>query len=193
MFDLFFTFPGVFLLLPLMALIAIWVKLDSRGPIIYKQIRLGQYERPFYMYKFRTMIVDAEKKGLKITRGNDSRITRIGNFLRKYKLDELPQLFNVLRGEMSLVGPRPEVPEYIDTYTDSERGIVLSVRPGLTDYASIEFRNENELLSGSEDVHNDYINKILPIKKRYYIQYVEERSLWVDFKLILKTLRLIIG
>jgi len=192
MFDLSFSLLGVFLLTPLLVLVAILIKFDSRGPVIYKQIRVGQYGKLFRIYKFRTMVVNADKKGFNITIGNDSRITKTGDFLRKYKLDELPQLFNVIRGEMSLVGPRPEVPEYIDTYGEMERRIVLSLKPGLTDYASIEFRNENELLSESQDVHNDYIEKILPIKKRFYIRYVKERSLWLDFKLITKTLLLII-
>jgi lipopolysaccharide/colanic/teichoic acid biosynthesis glycosyltransferase len=192
LFDLLFVIPGLLLLLPIFLLIAIAIKRDGKGSIFFKQKRVGLKGKLFYVLKFRTMVMDAESKGAKITIGNDTRITKVGSFLRRYKLDELPQLVNVLKGEMSLVGPRPEVPEYIDFYTEKMKKIVLSVPPGITDRASIEFRNENELLAGSTDPVYDYRKKVLPIKIRYYAQYVEERSLWGDFLLIGLTLTAII-
>ncbi len=192
-FDLFFVVPGIIVLSPLMVFLVCWIKIDSRGPALFKQIRVGLGEEHFYVLKFRTMVVDAEIKGSKITIGGDPRITCAGKWLRKYKLDELPQLFNVLRGEMSLVGPRPEVPEYIEYYSKHDREIVLSVRPGITDMASIEFRNENELLRNSEDPIKEYRENILPVKIRYYKKYVHEQSLVMDFMLLLKTLKLILS
>ncbi|MCL4112780.1 UNVERIFIED_CONTAM: hypothetical protein GTU68_021798 [Idotea baltica] len=158
------------------------------GDVLFKQIRVGKNGNNFNVLKFRTMVLNAEKLGNKVTTGDDPRITPIGHVLRKYKFDELPQLFNVLKGEMSLVGPRPEVPEYVEFYPDDVRNIVLSVPPGMTDMASIEFVNENELLSGSKDPVNDYKNKVLPIKLKYYVDYVKQRSLFLDFKLIIKTI-----
>jgi len=188
LFDLFFVIPGLLILSPVFLLIALLIKRDDNGPILFKQVRVGQHGKLFKVLKYRTMVVDAEKKGAKVTTGGDPRITQIGHWLRKYKLDELPQLFNVLKGDMSLVGPRPEVPEYVKFYTEEQKQTVLSVPPGITDLASIEFRNENDLLAGSKDPVKDYREKVLPIKLKYYEQYVTERSLWLDFKLIIKTI-----
>ena len=187
-FDLTFVIPGLFVLSPVFFMIAFLIKRDSDGSVLFKQERVGLNGKLFKVLKFRTMVVDAEKKGAKVTTGGDPRITRSGQWLRKYKLDELPQLINVLKGEMSLVGPRPEVPEYVDFYTEDQKQTVLSVLPGITDIASIEFRNENELLSDSKDPVKDYKEKVLPIKLAYYEQYVTERSLRLDFILILKTI-----
>ncbi len=191
-FDLIFVIPGIFILSPVFLVIALLIKRDSNGPVLFKQKRVGLHGKPFKVLKFRTMVVDAEQKGAKVTTGGDPRITPSGQWLRKYKLDELPQLINVLKGEMSLVGPRPEVPEYVEFYTDKQKQTVLSVPPGITDIASIEFRNENELLADSKDPVKDYKEKVLPIKLSYYKQYVKERSLWLDFTLILKTVVAII-
>jgi len=187
-FDLFFVIPGLLILAPVLLIIALIIKLKDGGNVLFKQIRVGQYGKNFEVLKFRTMVLNAEKLGNKVTTGDDPRITPIGHVLRKYKFDELPQLINVLKGEMSLVGPRPEVPEYVEFYPDDVRNIVLSVPPGMTDRASIEFVNENELLSGAEDPVNDYKNKVLPIKLDFYVDYVEQRSLYLDFTLIIKTI-----
>lgn len=187
-FDLFFVVPGVLALSLVFLVIAFLIKREGNGPILFKQIRVGLNGRLFHVLKFRTMVVDAENKGAKVTVGGDPRITKVGHWLRKYKLDELPQLFNILKGDMSLVGPRPEVPEYVEFYSKEQKEIVLSVRPGITDKASIEFRNENELLAGSSDPVKDYREKVLPIKLSYYMQYVKEQSLWGDFKIVIKTI-----
>lgn len=186
-FDLFFVVPGILLLLPLFCVVALLVKFDSHGEVIFKQTRVGLHGKYFLILKFRTMIAASEAIGPKVTKLSDPRITRSGHFLRKYKLDELPQLFNVLKGEMSLVGPRPDVPEYVDFYPPDMQKVILSVPPGLTDTAFIEFRRENEILMHSKDVVKDYREKVLPIKLDYYQRYVHERSLWVDFKLIIST------
>jgi lipopolysaccharide/colanic/teichoic acid biosynthesis glycosyltransferase len=186
-FDLCCVLPGLILLSPLFLLIALWIKFDSRGPIFFMQTRIGQFGKPFKIIKFRTMF--SKTAGKKLTVGRDARITRCGHFLRRYKLDELPQLINILKGEMSLVGPRPEVPEYVEFYPDSIKEYVLSVPVGITDYASIEFHNESELLATSFQPEVDYIEKILPIKLAYHQQYVKEQSLYLDILLILKTLK----
>ncbi|MDR1701642.1 MAG: sugar transferase [Sporomusaceae bacterium] len=192
-FDLFFTIPGVVLLLPFFGIIGIWIKFDSPGSIFFRQIRVGKRGINFQMLKFRTMVADAEKKGKQITVGQDERITRCGKFLRKYKLDELPQLINVLLGEMSLVGPRPEVPKYVECYPVDTKNIVLSVPPGMTNFASLEYQeDEDELLAKSNDPELTYIQEILPVKLNYYVRYVNERSLYVDFCLILRTFYYII-
>jgi lipopolysaccharide/colanic/teichoic acid biosynthesis glycosyltransferase len=187
-FDLFFTIPGLLVLSPLLVFAAVWIKLDSTGPVFFRQQRVGRYGRLFKIFKFRTMVADAEFKGLKITVGRDPRITRSGTFLRHYKLDELPQLFNIVKGEMSLVGPRPEVPEYVAAYPPAVRETVLSVPPGITDFASIEFKEENSILAGAGDPHLVYVQKILPVKLALYEKYVRERSIWLDFRLVLRTL-----
>lgn len=188
LFDLFFVIPGLLVLAPVLIIIAILIKIKDGGNILFKQVRVGKNGKNFEVLKFRTMVLNAEKLGNKVTTGDDPRITPIGHALRKYKFDELPQLFNVLKGEMSLVGPRPEVPEYVAFYPDDVREIVLSVPPGMTDKASIEFVNENDILSGSTDPVNDYKNKVLPIKLDFYVDYVKQRSLWLDFTLIIKTI-----
>ncbi|MDM8558535.1 sugar transferase [Candidatus Parabeggiatoa sp. HSG14] len=187
LFDLCCVLPSLILLSPLFLLIALWIKLDSQGPVFFLQTRIGQFGKHFRIIKFRTMC--PFKKGPKLTIGSDLRITRCGYFLRHYKLDELPQLINVLKGEMSLVGPRPEVPEYVAFYPDGIREYVLSVPVGITDNASIEFRNESELLATSLHPETDYIEKILPIKLVYHQQYVKNQSLFLDISLILKTLK----
>ena len=188
LFDLFFVVPGLLVMDPFLMLISIMVKLDNSGPVFFKQLRIGHYGQPFYIYKFRTMVPDAEKLGTKVTVDRDPRVTRIGAILRKYKLDELPQLINVLKGDMSLVGPRPEVPEYVTCYSEEEKKIVHSVLPGITDIAAIEFRNEATLLSDAEEPEKEYISKILPRKIELYKRYVKERSMWLDIKLILMTI-----
>lgn len=188
LFDLFWTIPGLTILSPLLLAIALWIKLDSPGPVFFRQTRIGRHGNPFQVMKFRTMVTDAEQRGLKITVGRDPRITRSGHHLRKYKLDELPQLFNVLRGEMSLVGPRPEVPEFVACYPDDVRDKVLSVKPGITDRASIEYRDENALLANAPDPARTYREDILPVKLGYYLDYAEHHSLLGDLRLIVQTL-----
>jgi lipopolysaccharide/colanic/teichoic acid biosynthesis glycosyltransferase len=192
LFDFVASFFGLVLLTPVFVLAALWIKLDSKGGVFFRQERVGFQGVIFRTHKFRTMVLDAEKKGKQITVGVDSRITTVGSFLRKYKLDELPQLIDVLVGDMSLVGPRPEVPKYIDCYSDDEKHDVLSVKPGITDNASIEFRNENELLASSVDPEATYINKVLPKKIAIYRKYVIERSFFGDVAIIFKTIFLII-
>jgi lipopolysaccharide/colanic/teichoic acid biosynthesis glycosyltransferase len=192
-FDFVASFFGLMLLTPIFVLAALWIKIDSRGPIFFRQERVGFQGVPFRIHKFRTMILDAEKIGKQITVGADSRITAVGNFLRKYKLDELPQLIDVLVGDMSLVGPRPEVPKYIDCYSDDEKHDVLSIKPGITDNASIEFRDESELLASSKDPEATYINEVLPKKIALYRKYVKERSFFGDVVIIFKTIFLIIN
>lgn len=192
-FDLFFSIPGVLLLAPLFLLISIWIIFDSVGPVFFRQERVGRFGKVFLIFKFRTMCLDAESKGRQITVGQDPRITRSGRFLRKTKLDELPQLLNVITGEMSLVGPRPEVPRYVALYPANVRELVLSVPPGITDYASIEYKDENAILGQAADPDRAYVEDVMPVKLAYYQRYVAERSLWVDFKLIMKTLQAIVN
>jgi lipopolysaccharide/colanic/teichoic acid biosynthesis glycosyltransferase len=192
LFDFVASFFGLILLTPIFVLAALWIKLDSKGGVFFRQERVGFQGVHFRVHKFRTMVLDAEKKGKQITVGADSRITTAGNFLRKYKLDELPQLIDVLVGNMSLVGPRPEVPKYIDCYSDDEKRDVLSVKPGITDNAAIEFRSESELLASSDDPEATYINEVLPKKIALYRKYVRERSFFGDVAIIFKTIFLII-
>lgn len=191
-FDLFFALTGTVLLLPVFVCLAVWIKMDSPGPIFFRQVRVGKFGKCFRIFKMRTMSLDAESKGRQITVGVDSRVTRSGKFLRHYKLDELPQLLNVVRGEMSLVGPRPEVPRYVELYPEAVRELILSVPPGITDYASIEYRDENTILGQADDPDKAYIEEVMPSKLGYYQRYVAERSLLVDFVLILKTFKAII-
>ena len=172
---------------PVLLLIAIAIKIDDPGPVFYRQVRVGRGGKTFRIYKFRTMVVDADKKGLAITVGRDNRITRMGAFLRKTKLDELAQLINVFTGEMSFVGPRPEVPKYVDMYTPYQRQVLL-VRPGITDYASIAYRNENDLLAGADDPEKMYIEKIMPDKIELNMKYLREISPLADIRLILSTI-----
>lgn len=191
-FDLTVSTIGLFLLAPVLLVLAIWIRLDSPGPIFFRQERVGLGGRNFRIHKFRTMVIDAEQHGLQITVGADRRVTCVGQWLRKYKLDELPQLIDVWRGDMSLVGPRPEVPRYVACYPEGARAVVLSVRPGITDRASIEFKDENEILGRAADPHTAYVNEVLPIKLRYYHEYVKTRTFWGDVRIIFDTLCAII-
>lgn len=186
LFDIAASGLGLLVLLPLFAVLAVWIKLDSRGPVFYRQTRVGRYNKDFRLFKFRSMRVGADKQGLITVGGHDPRITRSGYFIRKYKLDELPQLINVFIGDMSLVGPRPEVREYVDMYTP-EQMHVLDVRPGITDMASIRYRNENELLETVEDPDKYYVDVIMQDKLRINLEYVAKHSFWFDIKLIFKT------
>lgn len=187
LFDIVCAAIGLAALFPILILIAIWIKIDSPGPIFFRQVRVGRFGVPFRIHKFRTMRVNAEQAG-RLTVGRDSRITRSGHLLRKTKLDELPQLIDVLIGKMSLVGPRPEVQEFIDCYPENIKEKVLSVRPGITDRASIEMVDENEILSKYADPRQAYIDHILPIKQRYYVDYVEKNSLVNDIRIIVDTI-----
>lgn len=186
-FDFIASFLGCIVLIPIFGIIAILIKIDSKGPVFFKQKRVGEYGKEFEILKYRTMVVDAEKLGKQITVGNDCRITKIGKFLRKYKLDELPQLINVLKGDMSLVGPRPEVPKYVSLYNEEERA-VLNVKPGITDFASIEYRDENEILGSVENPEEYYINIIMKHKLQLNLKYINKNNLFLDIKIILKTL-----
>ena len=176
---------------PVLLLIALAIKIDDPGPVFYRQVRVGKDGKEFRIFKFRTMVVDADKKGLQITVGRDNRITRMGRLLRKTKLDELAQLINVFTGEMSFVGPRPEVPKYVNMYTPYQRQVLL-VRPGITDYASIAYRNENDLLEGAEDPEKMYIETIMPDKIELNMKYLHEISPLADIRLILKTIAAVI-
>lgn len=190
-FDFCVSGIGLLGLLPLLLIVAILVRLDSRGPVFFRQERVGQFGRIFKIHKFRTMVVDAEARGMQITVGVDPRVTKVGGFLRRYKLDELPQLIDVLLGDMSLVGPRPEVPRYVACYPQAMKELVLSVRPGITDRASIEFKDENEILAHAVDPHHAYVTEVLPIKLGYYADYVHNRTLLGDIGIVFLTLKAI--
>jgi len=187
-FDLLFVVPGLIVLAPLFLIIAICIKQDSPGPVFFRQVRVARFGKLFRIYKFRTMVTNAEAIGSRMTVGEDCRITRFGKFLRQYKLDELPQLLNVLKGEMSLVGPRPPLPSWVEIYPQDIRGIVLSVPPGITDYASVVYKDESRILGEAQDPEEAYREQILPVKLAYCVSYVNERSLLLDFKLIIITL-----
>ena len=189
-FDITLYLFGLIILLPFMLIIAILIKLDSKGPVFFKQIRVTKNGREFKIFKYRTMRVGSDKYS-QITVGKDNRITKIGAFLRKYKLDEIPQLINVFIGDMSLVGPRPEVPKYVAFYTDEHKEI-LKVRAGITDYASIEFSDENDLLASEEDPEKAYIEKIMPKKIELNKKYILEISILTDIKIILLTIKKIL-
>lgn len=186
-FDLLAASIGVVVLAPLFVLIALWVKLDSPGPVFYRQQRVGRGGALFNILKFRTMVVRPDDQR-QLTIGRDPRVTRAGHFLRHYKLDELPQLLNVLQGTMSLVGPRPEVPRYVACYPAEVRALVLSVAPGLTDWASILYKDESAILGRALDPERAYVDTILPAKLDYYTRYVRERSFWMDLHIIWRTL-----
>lgn len=186
-FDFILSLVGLVVLAPIFIVLAIWIKIDSKGPVFYKQVRVGRNGIDFGLFKFRSMVVDADKKGLITVGGRDPRITRSGYFIRKYKLDELPQLINVLLGDMSLVGPRPEVRKYVDLYTDEQQK-VLSVKPGITDYASIEYMDENEILGKSSDPEKTYIEEIMPEKIKYNMKYIQNKNVSEYFKIIFLTL-----
>lgn len=187
LFDIVASVCGLILLSPLFFIVSVWIKLDSIGPVFYRQVRVGRYNKDFKIFKFRTMRIGADKGSLVTIGGRDPRVTRIGYYLRKFKIDELPQLINVFIGDMSLVGPRPEVRHYVNYWT-SEQLHVLDVRPGITDPASIKFRNENELMESAEDPESFYINVIMQEKLKLYLEYVHNASLWYDIKLIFKTI-----
>lgn len=186
-FDVICSGLGIIVLSPVLIIIAILIKKGSDGPVFFKQIRVGEKGRNFEILKYRTMVVDAEKLGRQITVGNDSRITKIGGFLRKYKLDELPQLFNVFKGDMSLVGPRPEVPRYVELYNE-EQIKVLDVKPGITDLASIRYRDENDLLGTAEDPDDMYINTIMPDKLALNLEYIRKSNVFFDIYIIINTI-----
>ncbi len=185
-FDLFFSCVGIMLLSPIYCIIAIIIKLDSNGNILYKQERIGLNGVPFNVLKFRTMVPNAFSKGALTVGSRDSRVTNVGYYLRKYKLDELPQLFNVLFGEMSFVGPRPEVKKYTDLY-DQHQKLVLSVKPGITDFASIKYRNENDLLAASENPEKIYIEEIMPHKLELNLKYIRNHNVFKDVEIIFLT------
>lgn len=191
LFDIIASGLGLLFLSPLFLIIAIWIKLDSKGPVFYRQVRVGKDNKDFRIFKFRSMRVGSDKGSLVTIGGRDSRVTRSGYYIRKFKLDELPQLINVFIGDMSLVGPRPEVRHYVDYWTE-EQMHVLDVRPGITDPASIKFRNENELMEQAEDPENYYINVIMQKKLKLYLEYVNHNSFWGDIKLIFQTFAVII-
>ena len=173
---------------PLFLFLGILIKKDSEGPVFYRQVRIGKDGKPFKIFKFRTMVNNADKSGVTSTKDDDVRITKMGKFIRKYNLDELAQFINVLKGGMSIVGPRPEIPYYVNMFTEEEK-IILSVRPGITDWACIWNPDEGKLLAGSDDPDRDYLEKIRPEKIRLQLKYVKEHSLWIDFKIMLITLR----
>ena len=191
LFDFLAAACALLILAPLMLAIALWIKCDSRGPVLFRQKRVGRGAVIFDILKFRSMSVQG-KPGPLLTVGADRRITRAGGFLRRHKLDELPQLINVLRGDMSLVGPRPEVPRYVDCYPPDVREVVLSVSPGITDWASIYYKEENSLLNRATNPEQAYLDTILPAKLKYNLRYVNERSFWNDVQIIFSTLRALV-
>lgn len=191
LFDLLLSASGLALLAPVLLLVAVWIRLDSSGPALFRQERVGRAGRLFTIHKFRTMRVDGA--GLGLTVGRDVRITRAGEVLRRYKIDELPQLWDVLRGAMSLVGPRPDLPQYVARYPAALRDVVLSARPGITDPASLAFRNEAELLAKAADPEREYVEHILPAKLQLSADYVRQASLWTDLRLIGRTALLLFG
>ncbi len=192
LFDIVAASCGLLVLSPVFLLLAVWIKADSRGPVFYRQSRVGRYNRDFWLYKFRSMREGADRAGLITVGGRDPRVTASGYYIRKYKLDELPQLINVLRGDMSIVGPRPEVRRYVDLYTP-EQMHVLDVRPGITDLASIRYRNESELLARAEDPDRYYVEVVMQDKLRINLEYVANHSFVYDMKLIFKTFKAIVA
>ena len=189
-FDFIAAFVGLVLLFPILVVIALWIKFNSKGPLFYTQKRVGKDFKEFDIYKFRSMVVDADKIGPSVTSGDDPRITEVGKFIRKTKIDELPQLLNVLKGDMSLVGPRPEVMKFVAKKRDAYKK-VLSVRPGITDNAAIEFRDEETIMNSYEDKEKAYLEIILPQKIKLYYNYIDNISFVNDVKLILQTLKVI--
>jgi putative undecaprenyl-phosphate galactose phosphotransferase len=185
--DIMLSLLGLLFLLPIFLILAVWIKFDSQGSIFFRQIRVGKDGKDFRIYKFRTMIVNAEKMGIITIGERDPRITNSGYFLRKYKLDELPQLINVLKGEMSFVGPRPEVRKYVEMY-NQEQLKILTVKPGITDYASIEYINEDEILGKSSDPEKTYIEEIMPQKIKYNMKYINNKTVIEYFKIIFLTI-----
>lgn len=186
-FDFLLSLFGIIILSPIFIIVSIAIKLDSKGSILFLQKRVGRYGKEFNIYKFRTMVTDAEKLGKQITVGKDNRITRVGAFLRKFKIDELPQLFNVLKGDMSLVGPRPEVPKYVALYNEEQRK-VLDIRPGITDMASLRYKDENDILGKVDNPEEYYINVIMKDKLNLNLEYIEKSNVFFDIYLIIKTI-----
>ncbi len=186
LFDILFSLILIVLLSPLMLFITIWIKCDSKGPVMFRQVRITTAGKEFRIFKFRTMVVDAEKLGTQVTVGQDPRITRSGRFLRKLRLDELPQLFNVLAGDMSFVGTRPEVPHYVEQYTP-EMWATLLLPAGITSEASIEYKDEDRLLEGAEDVDRVYMEEVLPEKMKYNLRYLERFQVLRDFVIMVET------
>jgi lipopolysaccharide/colanic/teichoic acid biosynthesis glycosyltransferase len=191
LFDILASFVGLVVLGPVMLLLAVLVKLDSPGPVLYRAPRIGRRGRPFHMLKFRTMVADADRMGPAVTYDRDPRITRLGAILRGARMDELPQLINVLRGEMSLVGPRPEAPDYVAYYTPEQRA-VLRVRPGVTGLAQLTFRHEEEMLS-RDSPEEDYVKVILPRKLSIDLNYIERQSLWLDIRILVSTILVMVA
>jgi len=189
-FDLILSLIGLLIMVPILFLITLLIKISSSGPVFYKQVRVGKNNKDFEIFKFRTMHVNADKNGLLTIGGRDPRVTSIGYYLRKFKLDELPQLINVFIGDMSFVGPRPEVRQFVNLYSEIQKK-VLNVKPGITDLASIEFRNENEILSKEEDPKQYYIDYIMPKKLEINLKYINQRNLLKDFVVIIKTIKVI--
>ena len=191
-FDVVSSLTGIILLFPVLFILWLCIRLESSGGGFYRQVRVGKDGEDFRLWKFRTMQTGSDKKGLLTIGGRDSRVTRIGFYLRKYKLDELPQLINVLVGDMSIVGPRPEVRKYVELYSQDQRK-VLSVKPGITDYASIEYSNENELLAQSESPEKTYIEEVLPAKLELNLKYINDQSFFTDIKIIFHTIGKIVS
>jgi len=192
LFDLTFSFLGLILLFPILAIISILILLDSKGPVFFRQIRVGKLNQDFRIFKFRTMVIDSSEKSLLTLGDRDPRVTKVGYYLRKYKLDEFPQLINVLFGDMSFVGPRPEVRKYVDYYSEEDM-MILKVRPGITDYASIKFRNEAEIINESDNPEKMYLDYIMPEKIKLNKQYINENNLFTDIKIIVRTIMTIIS
>jgi lipopolysaccharide/colanic/teichoic acid biosynthesis glycosyltransferase len=190
-FDILFSSIGLIALSPVFAVVGLLIIIDSKGGVFYRQIRVGKNVEDFPLFKFRTMYVHEKDQQLLTIGDHDARVTKIGYWLRKYKLDELPQLLNVLKGHMSLVGPRPEVRKYVNLYNDDQL-MVLSVKPGITDWASIQFSNENELLAKAEDPESFYIKELIGLKIRQNLEYIDKHDLWIDLKIIFLTLRKVI-
>ncbi len=190
-FDIVASGVGLIVLSPLFLVLAIWIKLDSRGPVFYRQVRVGRGNKDFCLFKFRSMRPGSDKLGLITVGGHDLRVTHSGYYIRKYKLDEFPQLINVFIGDMSLVGPRPEVRKYVDMYTP-EQMRVLDVRPGITSLASICYRNENDILAAASDPDRAYVEQVMPDKLAIDLEYVAHATLWIDIKLIFSTFKEII-
>ena len=191
LFDIIFSLIGLVFLAPFLILITIIIKADSKGPVFYIQKRVGKGNKDFRLFKFRSMRIDSDISGLLTVGNKDPRITSSGYYLRKYKLDEIPQLYNVLKGEMSFVGPRPEVRKYVELYNEYQMK-VLEVKPGITDLASIKYRNENEILADSDDPEGLYTNEIMPDKIKINLEYISDRSLLKDIRIIIKTLKAVI-
>ena len=188
LFDIIFSFLVLIILLPFLLIIGLWIIADSKGGMLYSQKRVGKNFKDFWLLKFRTMFIHSDKQGLLTVGEKDKRITRPGNCLRKYKIDELPQLLNILKGEMSFVGPRPEILSEIDTYSPETKKVILSVRPGMTDLATLANLHEEEILKGSSNPHQTYREKIKPEKIRLGMEYVRKHSFWLDIKILLKTI-----